>query len=99
MKTTLRQNLKVFDENKLMILKVLYECADSDICGCDLIGRLDLSKNLISYHIKTLIQLGYILETRCSRKKIYKINELYKQKIRKILEVTELIKEMKIYEK
>lgn len=91
MKTILRQNLRVFDENKLMILKLLYKCSDNDICGCDLMANLNLSKNLVSYHMKVLLQLDYVQEVRCGRKKVYKINELLRQKIRKILEVTELI--------
>jgi len=91
METILRNNLKIFDENKLIILKVLYECRDNDVCGCDLINKLKLSKNLISYHMKVLAQLNYIQEVRCGRKKLYKINESFRQKIRKILEVTELI--------
>jgi ArsR family transcriptional regulator len=91
METILKRNLKVFDENKLMILKLLFECKDNDICGCDLMENLNLSKNLVSYHMKVLAQLNYVQEVRCGRKKFYKINELFRQKIRKILEVTELI--------
>jgi predicted cupin superfamily sugar epimerase len=43
-----------FDENKLLILLSLYKCPNR-LCGCDLISRLGLAKNLISYHLKILI--------------------------------------------
>lgn len=89
--TGLKNRLKIFDENKLTILKILFECKEKDICGCDLTDRLNLSKNLISYHIKLLLDFDLIQETRCGRKKIYKINSANESKVKKILEVTELI--------
>ena len=91
MLTTIRDKLAVFDENKLMILKILFECKKNDLCGCDLIDRLELPKNLLSYHIKILLQLGYIKETRCGRKKNYTIKEAQRNKVKNILEVTDLI--------
>lgn len=89
--TKLQEKLAVFDENKLMILKTLLECNNNDICGCDLIERLELPKNLLSYHMKILVQLGYVRETRCGRKKNYTIKQDQKQKVKAILKVTELI--------
>jgi ArsR family transcriptional regulator len=91
MVTTLQDKLAVFDENKLMILKILLECKNNDICGCDLIERLELPKNLLSYHMKILTQLGYVQESRCGRKKNYSIKEDRKEQVKAILKVTELI--------
>ncbi len=91
MVTTLQDKLAVFDVNKLMILKILFECNNNDICGCDLIERLELPKNLLSYHMKILSQLGYVQETRCGRKKNYTIKEDKRIKVKRILEVTDLI--------
>lgn len=93
MNKILDDNLAVFEPNKLLILKTLYECDKDDICGCDLIEKLGIPKNLLSYHIKHLSELGYLQATKCGRKKNYKICPAKRDKIKKILEVTELIKE------
>jgi DNA-binding transcriptional ArsR family regulator len=86
--------LAVFNENKLLILKNLYGC-DDFLCGCDLVDKLKIPKNLLSYHIKQLKDLGYIEETRCGKNKQYRISAYKENNIRKILEITELIKETK----
>ncbi|MFA5197764.1 MAG: winged helix-turn-helix domain-containing protein [Patescibacteria group bacterium] len=84
--------LVVFNKNKLLILKSLYDCTDF-LCGCNLVDKLKIPKNLLSYHVKKLKDLGYIEETRCGKNKQYRISASRENKIRKILEVTELIKE------
>ncbi len=86
----LEKNLAVFNENKLMILKRLYEC-DDFMCGCDLVQQLDLPKNLISYHVTMLEDLGFIEAIRCGRNKNYRVKNTSRGKVKKILEVTELI--------
>ncbi len=88
--TRLQQNLSVFNENKLLILKCLYEC-DDFLCGCDLVEKMDLPKNLISYHIGKLEELGYIEATRCGRNKNYQIAAKKRRKVQQILVLVELI--------
>lgn len=90
MVTNLQNNLTVFNENKIIILKLLFTC-ESHLCGCDLVKKMDLPKNLISYHISTLEKLGYIEAVRCGRKKNYRINPASRSKVRKILEIVEII--------
>lgn len=90
MSTDLANKLAVFEENKLLILKQLYRC-QNQLCGCDLINILGLPKNLISYHIKLLISLGYVEAVRCGRKKNYKIVSTQRPKVKKILEIVGLI--------
>ena len=84
--------LIVFNKNKLLILKYLFECGDF-LCGCDLIEKIDIPKNLLSYHIKQLEGLGYIEDVKCGTRKQYRLATSKKNKVKKILEVTELIKE------
>lgn len=88
--TTLERNLAVFNENKLLILKLLYEC-DDFLCGCDLVDKLVLPKNLVSYHVARLEDLGLIESVRCGRNKNYRIKDASRSKVEKILDVTELI--------
>jgi DNA-binding transcriptional ArsR family regulator len=90
MVVNLEKRLLVFNENKLLILQSLYNCPNT-ICGCDLVSKLAIPKNLLSYHIKQLTELGLIEEAKCGRKKQYKIRASASDKVYKILDVTELI--------
>lgn len=85
------KNLWLFNNNKLRILHTLYECQKEDICGCDLIEKLDIPKNLLSYHIKMLRDNGYLEEVKCGNRKQYTINKKRKAFIKNILEIVELL--------
>jgi DNA-binding transcriptional ArsR family regulator len=82
--------ISIFNTPKLLILLNIFQCQD-DTCGCDLAGDLGMSKNLISYHIRTLKESGYLKEERRGRNKIYKIPTPKLAKVKQILEVLELI--------
>jgi ArsR family transcriptional regulator len=85
-------NLWVFDENKLLILEALYKCKqDKQLCGCDLTDKLDIPKNLLSYHIKILRENGYVEEEKCGQKKNYFLADNKLDKIETILQAVELI--------
>lgn len=73
-----------------MILRNIYHC-EEDVCNCDIVKDLKISKNLISYHIKTLRQKGFIEEEKCGRHTSYKIAKGEKQKVKEILQVLEMI--------
>ena len=85
-----RSILNLLDESKLFILREIYNCADP-LCGCDLVDRMDVSKNLLSYHIRLLREAGYLEETRCGRKKNYRIAPERRAKVAQILTTVELI--------
>jgi len=85
-----RHNLGIFNENKIIILHTLFQCSDY-LCGCDLIARIEIPKNLLSYHIKSLRELGLIEETRCGQKKQYRITEDQREKVKSILTILEVI--------
>ncbi|HOX41511.1 MAG TPA: winged helix-turn-helix domain-containing protein [bacterium] len=88
---TTQDLIGIFNSTKLLILKELSECTDK-ICGCDLIEKLAIPKNLLSYHIRTLRENGFIEEARCGQRKTYRIPENKSSKVRQILEIVELIK-------
>lgn len=82
------KNLWLFDQNKLAILYVLINCEKQDkICGCDLVGCLDIPKNLLSYHIKILREKGYIEEEKCGRKKVLRVCEGKRELIKSALDL------------
>lgn len=80
----------IFNEQKLLILKELTSCR-TDVCGCDLVASVNISKDLLSYHIKTLKEKGYIEEIRCGRHKQYVISPEKADLVDKILKLAELI--------
>jgi DNA-binding transcriptional ArsR family regulator len=86
----LKDNLAIFDENKLLVLRSLFLCRNR-LCGCDLIGQLGIPKNLLSYHLKILIEHGYVEAVRCGRKKNYRISTAQNNKVKTILKILELI--------
>lgn len=82
----------LFNEHKLLILKEIYDCKD-DICGCDLVKKVGISKDLLSYHIKSLKGLEILEEIPCGRKKNYKISMKKYDLVQNVLQITRLIKE------
>lgn len=85
-----REILSLFNENKLLILKSIYLC-NENVCGCNLVEELSIPKNLVSYHIKTLREKGYIEEVKCGKNKKYKITAKKLDKVEEILKILELI--------
>lgn len=81
--------LSLMDENKILLLLSLSKCHDN-LCGCDLIDKLDIPKNLLSYHIKILKEAKLIEETKCGRKKNYCLTKKGRSKTKEILKVLEI---------
>lgn len=82
--------LSLFNENKIQILHYLYACK-GDICGCEMVEKLNIPKNLLSYHIKTLRDAGFIDEVRCGKRKKYQLSPVNLDKAREMLKILELI--------
>lgn len=85
-----KQILLILSEPKLVILRALYQC-DEAPCGCDLVERLGLSKNLLSYHLKQLRELGYVNETPCGRQKQYRLVANKRPFIQQALRLTKML--------
>lgn len=73
-----------------MILFTLYNCTNC-VCGNDIIESLDIPKNLLSYHIKTLREKGFIEETKEGRRKNYVLKPEKYEFTKKVLETVGLI--------
>lgn len=91
---SLQEKLEIFDEPKIIILQFLYNCYKQPY-GCELVNSLDIPKNLLSYHLKTLVDQGYVDFIRKGRKKHYRINPLKRHKVREILKTLDLIERRK----
>lgn len=81
----------LLNQNKIRILHAVYRCSETGLCGCDLVEKLDIPKNLLSYHIKSLRTAGFIEEARCGRFKKYQIRKAKIKEIKQILELIEII--------
>lgn len=88
--TSAQSILPIFSEPKLLILHALFTC-ESAPCGCDLVDRLELSKNLLSYHLKGLRNLGFIEETSCGRQKQYRLRDDKRGLVEQALRITNII--------
>ena len=83
------KNLEIFSEKRLLILQALFKCNDN-ICGCDLVDRLKMSKNLVSHHLKKLEQLDLLERERCGKRKKIKIKKKKLGFVKKVLKLTNL---------
>jgi len=89
-KNDLIKNLiQIFNPNRLKILAALLTC--DDLCGCDLIKKIGIAKNLLSYHIKELEKLGLIEERRCGQRKNYSVTDKGKKINKQIENIKNLI--------
>ncbi|MBD3362825.1 ArsR family transcriptional regulator [Candidatus Dojkabacteria bacterium] len=85
------KNLWLFEKNRLLILHALYKCLENGQCGCELIEKLEIPKNLLSYHVKKLREEGFIDEVKCGKKKEYTLSARKRDFVEKILKIVELI--------
>lgn len=84
------KHLWVFEPNKLKIIQALYNCPNN-LCGCDLIKKLGIPKNLLSHHMKILKTQQFVLENKQGRRCQYVINPDYRHQIKNILLAVEII--------
>lgn len=81
----------LMNENKLEVLYSIYQCT-GDICACNIVDNLNIPKNLLSYHIKTLRGLDFIEEVKCGRFKKYQVKQDKISEVENILKLVEMIK-------
>lgn len=80
----LKKDLEVLnDENRLRILCLLKE--HESLCVCDIFEALNLSQNLVSYHLSKLRDAGFVE----SKKQGVKV--IYFQSVKKIKEFKSLM--------
>ena len=68
----------VNETNRLRILCVLTK---EDICVCELGKKLNLAHNLISFHLKTLFDVGILDKRREGNQFFYFINPSWKKRV------------------
>lgn len=62
---------KVLQINRMEILLLLYE---KDTCVCQMVTKLSIKHNLVSHHLKTLQDMGYISSKRNGTHIMYNLN-------------------------
>jgi len=70
--------------NRIKILLLLYR---EDTCVCQMVKQLDLKHNLISHHLKTLQDMGYISSTRNGQHIIYHLEESKRDIIKNLFSI------------
>lgn len=95
MKTNNIQNTKkitsILNSNRMRILLALQDCKQN-ICGCDLVEKLNLTKNLLSYHIDFLEKNSLIKEERCGQKINYTLSVNGEKIVQQIYILEKIIK-------
>ncbi|HNR53043.1 MAG TPA: metalloregulator ArsR/SmtB family transcription factor [Candidatus Dojkabacteria bacterium] len=71
-----QENIKELEKllvpNRIQILHLLYK---KDTCVCQMVKKLELKHNLISHHLKTLQEMGYISSKKNGQHVIYHLEE------------------------
>jgi ArsR family transcriptional regulator len=70
--------------NRIQILHLLYK---KDTCVCQMVKQLDLKHNLISHHLKTLQDMGYISSTKNGQHVMYHLEESKKNIIKNLFKL------------
>jgi len=68
--------------NRIKILGVLYK---KDTCVCQMVKKLDMKHNLISHHLKTLLDMGFLKSTRNGQHIMYNLVENKKEMVSELL--------------
>ena len=68
--------------NRILILLLLYK---QDTCVCEMVEELNLKHNLISHHLKTLQDMGYIKSKRNGQHIIYSLQESKRESVKNLL--------------
>ena len=63
-------------------LRVLCTLSKTDICVCDLAKKMEVSHNLLSFHLKTLFGAGILDKRRNGNQIFYFINQEWKDRIK-----------------
>ncbi len=63
---------KLLEINRIEILLLL---AKEDTCVCQMVKKLNIKHSLISHHLKTLQEMGYISSTRNGIHIVYNLNK------------------------
>lgn len=62
--------------NRIKILDLLYK---EDTCVCKMVEKLGMKHNLISHHLKTLLDMGYVSSNRNGQHIMYNLVDSKKE--------------------
>ncbi len=83
-KENIKELEKLLVPNRIQILHLLYK---KDTCVCQMVKNLELKHNLISHHLKTLQDMGYISSTRKGQHIIYHLKESKKNIVKNLFKL------------
>lgn len=83
-----QENIKELEKllviNRIQILSLLYK---KDTCVCQMVKKLELKHNLISHHLKTLQDIGYISSTKNGQHVMYHLEESKKNIVKNLFKL------------
>ncbi len=88
LKYSKEENIKELEKllvlNRIQILLLLYK---KDTCVCQMVKQLDLKHNLISHHLKTLQEMGYISSRKNGKHVMYHLEESKKNIVKNLFKL------------
>ena len=75
---------KILQRNRLDILMLLFK---QDTCVCQMVKKLELKHNLISHHLKTLQDMGYISSKRNGTHMMYTLENSKRKKVETLFNI------------
>ncbi len=83
-KKKVKELKKLLQKNRIDILSILYV---QHTCVCQMVNRLNLKHNLISHHLKTLQDMGYIQSKRNGKHIIYSMSKDKKETVTQLFNI------------
>lgn len=81
-KKKIKELQKLLVLNRIRILNLLYQ---EETCVCQMVDKLGIKHNLISHHLKTLLDMGYLENNRNGQHIIYSLVEDKREIIKAVL--------------
>lgn len=75
---------KLMVVNRIKILDLLYK---EDTCVCKMVEKLGMKHNLISHHLKTLVDMGYLESNRNGQHIMYRLLDAKKNEVDQFLQL------------
>lgn len=82
--------IAIFTQNRIKILLQLFECRKVT-CGCDLVKKIKIPKNLLSYHISFLKESALIEEKKCGQRKNYTLTNKGEEIVKCLTKINKII--------
>lgn len=67
------------EENRINIINLLN---NQELCGCELLEKLDISQSTLSHHMKVLGDAGLVLQRKDGTKMMYSLNWMLMQQLK-----------------